>query len=180
MVVGTAERHLEIFNLNSPQRAYKSMQSTLKWQTRCITCFPSANGFALGSIEGRVAIQYIEDKDASNNFSFKCHREPLPRDQSNVYSVNDILFHPVHGTFTTVGSDGTYSFWDKDSKSRLKWCNSVGGTIPCSAFNRSGSIFAYAVSYDWSKGYQSAVAANQNMIKLHATKDDEVKPRKKR
>jgi hypothetical protein len=26
--------------------------------------------------------------------------------------------------------------------------------IPCSAFNNDGNIYAYALSYDWSKGFQ--------------------------
>lgn len=26
--------------------------------------------------------------------------------------------------------------------------------IPCSAFNHDGNIYAYALSYDWSKGFQ--------------------------
>jgi mRNA export factor len=83
---------------------------------------------------------------ARNNFSFKCHR-----DNSQVYSVNAISFHPVHGTFSTAGSDGTFNFWDKDSKQRLKMFPSVGAPIPCTTFNRNGTIFAYAASYDWSK-----------------------------
>jgi len=42
---------------------------------------------------------------------------------------------------------------DKDSKHRLKGCGpgGVGGTISCTAFSGSGQIYAYAVSYDWSK-----------------------------
>lgn len=83
----------------------------------------------------------------SKNFSFKCHRD----DAKNVYAVNDISFHPVHGTFSTAGADGTVSFWDKDSKQRLKPFPKTNGQISSTAFNRNGSIFAYAVSYDWSK-----------------------------
>jgi hypothetical protein len=26
--------------------------------------------------------------------------------------------------------------------------------IPCSAFNHDGTIYAYAISYDWSRGFQ--------------------------
>ncbi len=33
--------------------------SPLKWQTRVISCFPNSTGFAMGSVEGRVAIQYV-------------------------------------------------------------------------------------------------------------------------
>lgn len=59
LVVGTAERHVQIFNLTNPAQPYKTMMSPLKWQTRVISCFPAANGFAVGSVEGRVAIQYV-------------------------------------------------------------------------------------------------------------------------
>jgi len=41
-----------------------------------------------------------------NNFSFKCHRRdqtPANKDQSLVFAVNDINFHPIHGTFSTCG-----------------------------------------------------------------------------
>lgn len=34
--------------------------------------------------------------------------------------VNDISFHPQFGTFATVGSDGKFSFWDKDARTKLK------------------------------------------------------------
>ena len=64
MVVGTAERYINIVNLANPTTIYKTLQSPLKWQTRVVSCFPNASGFAVGSIEGRCAIQYVEDKDA--------------------------------------------------------------------------------------------------------------------
>ncbi|KAH9902857.1 Poly(A)+ RNA export protein [Cubamyces lactineus] len=178
MVVGTAERHILVFNLANPTTPFKTLVSPLKWQTRVVSCFPSANGFAVGSIEGRVAIQYVEEKDASNNFSFKCHRRdqmPASKDQSLVYAVNDISFHPVHGTFSTCGSDGTINFWDKDARTRLKSFEQAPGPVPCTTFNRSGTIFAYAVSYDWSKGHSGMTPGHPNKLMLHACKDEEVK-----
>lgn len=120
------------------------------------------------------------------------------KDQTLVYAVNDINFHPVHGTFSTAGSDGTVNFWDKDARTRLKskllirllkYLSScvhyfmykafdpAPGPISCSAFNRSGSIFAYAVSYDWSKGHSGMTQGHPNKIMLHACKDEEVKKR---
>lgn len=122
LVVGTADRYINIIDLNKPEAFYKTIQSPLKFQTRVVSCFtPNPNGFAIGSIEGRCAIQYVEERDASNNFSFKCHRETNPqnKDQSNVYSVNAISFHPEHGTFSTAGSDGQFNFWDGQAKHRL-------------------------------------------------------------
>jgi len=36
-------------------------ESSLKYQTRCIKFFPDISGVAVGSIEGRVAIEYLDD-----------------------------------------------------------------------------------------------------------------------
>lgn len=36
MVVGTAERHIQIFNLNQPTQAFKTITSPLRWQTRVV------------------------------------------------------------------------------------------------------------------------------------------------
>ncbi|KAJ7677322.1 WD40-repeat-containing domain protein [Mycena rosella] len=182
MVVGTAERHIQIFNLTNPTTPYKTMLSPLKWQTRVVSCFTASSnsGFAVGSVEGRVAIQYVEDKDSGNNFSFKCHRRdssPTTKDAAVVFAVNDISFHPVHGTFSTCGADGSIHFWDKDARNRLKTFDAAPGPISTTAFNRNGSIFAYAVSYDWSKGHSGMTPAHPNKLMLHACKDEEVKKR---
>ncbi|KAJ1547692.1 hypothetical protein HK096_001127, partial [Nowakowskiella sp. JEL0078] len=146
MVVGTAEKHILVYHLQNPTVVFKNVASPLKHQTRVLSCFPSASGFAVGSIEGRVGIQNVEDKDSHLNFSFKCHR-----DDKNVYAVNAISFHPGYSTFSTAGADGTFNFWDKDSKQRLKSFNNIGQPISATAFSRNGQIFAYAGSYDWSK-----------------------------
>ncbi|KAM6504350.1 WD40-repeat-containing domain protein [Amanita muscaria] len=185
MVVGTAERHIQIYNLTNPSTPYKSIQSPLKWQTRVVSCFTAStsSGFAVGSVEGRVAIQYVEDKDSSNNFSFKCHRRdstPSAKDQALVFAVNDISFHPVHGTFSTCGSDGTIHFWDKDARTRLKTFDAAPAPITTTAFNRNGTVFAYAVSYDWSKGHSGMTPGSPNKLMLHACKDEEVRKRPKK
>ncbi|KAL8873525.1 MAG: hypothetical protein Q9174_001031 [Haloplaca sp. 1 TL-2023] len=180
LVVATADRYIDIINLSDPGKFYKTMQSPLKWQTRAVTCFNDGSGFAVGSVEGRCAIQYVEEKDASANFSFKCHRNSgTGANNTNVYSVNALSFHPQHGTFSTAGSDGTFHFWDKDAKHRLKGYPEVGGSITATDFNRTGNIFAYSVSYDWSKGYSANTAQGVNKVMLHAVQPDECKPRPK-
>jgi mRNA export factor len=65
LVIGTADRYINIVNLGDPLKFYKTIQSPLKWQTRVVSCFSDATGFAVGSIEGRCAIQYVEEKDSS-------------------------------------------------------------------------------------------------------------------
>ena len=69
----------------------------------------------------------------------------------NILQVNDIAFHPVHGTLSTVGSDGKFSFWDKDARTKLKTSEQFDQPLTACDFNPHGNIFAYATSYDWSK-----------------------------
>ena len=182
MVIGTADRYINIVNLNAPQKFYKTIQSPLKFQTRVVSCFPDASGFAVGSIEGRCAYQYVEESQASLNYTHRCHRETrvgLNQEVTNVYAVNAISFHPQYGTNSTAGSDGTFHFWDKDAKQRLKGFAAAGGTITSTAFSRQGTIFAYAVSYDWSQGFQRNTLQTANKVMLHPVLEEEVKPRPK-
>eukprot|EP00878_Enallax_costatus_P031862 GHUV01034917.1.p2 GENE.GHUV01034917.1~~GHUV01034917.1.p2 ORF type:complete len:168 (+),score=39.29 GHUV01034917.1:334-837(+) len=144
-------------------------------------CPADKTGYLVGSIEGRVAVHHVEDSVGNTkNFTFKCHR-----DNNDIYAVNDIKFHPVHGTFVTAGGDGTYNFWDKDSKQRLKAMSKAQygndpAPITSGSFNADGSIYAYAVSYDWSKGFQHYNPTTmQNFIHLHGTQESEVKARPK-
>jgi len=62
-VVSTAARHLLVYQLENSPQEYKRIDSPLKYQHRCVSIFKDKkgmpSGFALGSIEGRVAIQYI-------------------------------------------------------------------------------------------------------------------------
>ncbi|OBZ72465.1 Poly(A)+ RNA export protein [Grifola frondosa] len=195
MVVGTAERHIQVFSLTNPTTAFKSIQSPLKRQTRAISCFHTGGRYAIGSIEGRIAIQYIDEKDNDKNYSFKCHRQ----DQSQNVNVKDqsIVYTPYMAPSPPVvrphpfplshrppiliaypshaGSDGLIHFWDIDARTRLKSFAPAQSPVPATAFNRSGTIFAYAVSYDWSKGHASMVPGSPNKLMLHVCKDDEVK-----
>jgi len=172
-VVGTADNQISIFNLDNPQSPFKTVASPLKLQTRCVSCFVDKTGFAVGSIEGRVGIQYIDDN--AKNFAFKCHRDQNAR---QIFSVNAISFHPC-GTFSTAGSDGCFHFWDKDSKQRLKQFSSINVPITSTKFNAEGNLFAYGHGYDWSQGCGSATKyANQNGIRVHVVQEAEIKPRK--
>jgi mRNA export factor len=78
----------------------------------------------------------------------------------------------------TTGADGAFNFWDKDSKQRLKAMGKANAPIPCGNFNREGNIYAYAVSYDWSRGYaEYNPTTAKHYILLHSPNDQEVKSR---
>lgn len=176
LVVATAERKVQIYELRSgPSKPYQTMDSMLKFQSRSLACFPDKSGFALGSIEGRVAIMHVEANMKQKNFAFKCHRV-----KDEVYAVNSLAFHQRYGTFATCGSDGKYVFWDKDSKTRLKLFQRNNQPITASEFSPDGTIFAYALSYDWSKGLEYHNPKKcPPQIMLHPVQDSEIQPKKK-
>lgn len=47
-------------------------------------------GFGLGSVEGRVAIHYIQPQSSKDNFTFKCHRQNNTGTMNvqDIYAVN--------------------------------------------------------------------------------------------
>jgi mRNA export factor len=177
LVVACAGRHVVAYDVAGQPREHSRKESPLKYQSRCIACFPDMTGFAVGSIEGRVGIHYLQKVQGKDSFAFKCHRQ----ENTNVYSVNDICFNNAHGTFATVGADGVVNFWDKDNKQRLKGFPAMSRTVACANFNTQGNLFAYAASYDWSKGSQfyNPNVANQNEIFIHYTAEEEIRPKKK-
>lgn len=77
-VVGTAGRQILIYSLENKPQEYKHQESPLKYQHRTVAIFSDKKkqpvGYALGSIEGRVAIQYVAPINPKDNFTFKCHR----------------------------------------------------------------------------------------------------------
>lgn len=62
-IVGTAGRRLIVYSLENKPTEFKQTESPLKFQHRAISIFrdkkKAPTGYALGSIEGRVAIQYV-------------------------------------------------------------------------------------------------------------------------
>lgn len=115
---------------------------------------------------------------ASGNMSFKCHRDPVKSNNVNIWTINAVSTHPKYGSFSSGGSDGSFNFWDKESKTRLKTFPGIGGSISATDFNGDGTIFAYAVSYDWHQGYAFNKPDYPNKVMLHAVDDASVKPKK--
>mmetsp|Transcript_86094 Transcript_86094/g.266599 ORF Transcript_86094/g.266599 Transcript_86094/m.266599 type:complete len:342 (-) Transcript_86094:207-1232(-) len=173
LLVGTADRHIQTFDLNqvsataSPQH---SSFSQLKMQTRSLSLFPDRTGFAVGSVEGRCGISYFGDERKS--FTFKCHRT-----DDTVYAVNSIDFNLRYGTFATAGSDGSFVFWDKERKQRLQRFNSCHYPITCGRFSPDSRYYAYAVSYDWSQGHEFYKPEMPRQVFLHRCAPIELRPR---
>ncbi|KAH8668356.1 cell cycle arrest protein BUB3 [Xylariales sp. PMI_506] len=176
LVTATADRGLRLLDLaRDPARWARSLTSPLRHQTRAVAVFPDGKGWATASIEGRCGINSVDEKDKDRvNFTFRCHRDPPDAQRvTRVYAVNDVQFHPVHATtFSTAGADGTFSFWDRVAHSRL-------GNLPITstAFNRDGTMFAYAIGYDWSRGHAGNSPEHSTQLRVHPVKAEEVRPK---
>ena len=131
-------------------------ESSLKYQTRCVQFFPDGHGIALGSIEGRVAVEFLSElglvpPESSPNrtkYAFKCHRV-----QDTVYPVNAIAFCPTQPcTFATGGCDGTVVTWDGQHKKKIMTLPKFSTSIAALAFSDTGSKLAIAASYTFEEG----------------------------
>lgn len=50
-------------------------------------------GYAVGSVEGRVAVQYVNPQSPSENFTFKCHRVNCSNNTyQEIYAVSIVYF----------------------------------------------------------------------------------------
>lgn len=59
--VGTEGKRVIVYNLEQPQNEYKQADTGLKLQTRCVSCFTDKSGYTVGSIEGRVRVEYLQN-----------------------------------------------------------------------------------------------------------------------
>jgi len=126
-------------------------ESSLKYQTRVVRFFPDGKGLAMGSIEGRVGIEFLDeigvDSGGKKKYAFKCHRVG-----DTVYPVNAIAFNPKFGTFATGGCDGTVTTWDGMHKKKLTTLPKFATSVAAMAFNHDGSSLAIAASYTFEEG----------------------------
>lgn len=151
-------------------------ESSLKYQTRCIRCFPNKVGYVLSSIEGRVAVEYLDPSPEvqKKKYAFKCHRIK-ENGVEMIYPVNAIAFHSVHNTFATGGSDGIVNIWDGFNKKRLCQFHRYPTGIASLAFSHEGSVLAIASSYM----YETDEIENmpEDVIYIRNVSDQETKPK---
>lgn len=106
LVVGTANRKILVWDIRNMSYTLQKRESNLKYQTRAIRCFPNKQGFVLSSIEGRVAVEYLDTNPEvqKKKYAFKCHR--IKEDGlEKIYPVNAVrwvgcgkLWYPPRNT----------------------------------------------------------------------------------
>ena len=182
MIVATAGLHVLIFQATDIElgKPLLHRQSCMKMQTRCVAAFPEGHGFAMGSVEGKVSFEYIEEAADKKRFVFKCHREKKPNanpegvQEQIVNPVNTISFHPKYGTFATGGCDGVVNIWDGMNQKRIFALPKYPTSIAAVAFNHEGNLLAVASSYTFERGHEQHPP---DQIYIRAVVDAEVRPK---
>lgn len=148
IVVATSERKVLIWDLRKMGEYMMKRESSLKYQTRCIRLFPNKEGYVMSSIEGRVAVEYLDPNPEvqKRKFAFKCHRN-RENNIEHIYPVNAISFHNVYSTFATGGSDCLVNIWDGFNKKRLCQFHQYDTSISSLHFSHDGSTLAIACSF---------------------------------
>ncbi|CAG0892682.1 unnamed protein product [Darwinula stevensoni] len=176
LVVGTAERKVLVWDLRNLNYVQKK-ESSLKYQTRCIQCFPNGQGYVLSSIEGRVAVEYLDQSPEvqKKKYAFKCHR--IKEDGiEKIYPVNAISFHQQFNTFATGGSDGYVNIWDGFNKKRLCQFHRYSTGVTSLSFSHDGTLLAIGVSYNYELD-DPPDPMPENAIYIRSVTEQETKPK---
>jgi len=177
LVVGTAGRQVAIYDLRKMEEPLQKKESSLKYQTRCIRCFPNGEGYALGSVEGRIAMEYFDPSPEmqAKKYAFKCHRVSRSGIDT-VYPVNCIAFNGIYGTFASGGCDGIVNIWDGENKKRLFQFPKYPTSISSLSFSEDATLLAVASSYTFEEGEKDHPP---DQIFVRHVSENEVKPKQK-
>lgn len=166
VVVATANRAIWIYDARQMSQPFEKRESSLKYSTRCVTCNPNGSGYVTSSIEGRVAVELFDPSPESQEqrYAFKCHRQnDDASDETVAYPINDVQYHPVHGTFATAGGDGVVAIWDAAARKRLRQYPRLEASVASIAFSQSGRHLAMACS----SGIEDGRPDDDSVIALH-------------
>jgi mRNA export factor len=172
IVLATGDRKLHVIDNRINRSAV--VQSNLQSQIRCLAWCHDMNHVATGGIEGVVCLENFQGSVVPPAF-------PHHQQGRNAFAINAISFNKKHGFLATAGTDCVIQFWDPNTERGKRLVTFPPTQLPISAakFNETGSLFAYACSYDWSKGSAHAKDQKGNEIFIHRVSVDE-KPKAKK
>ncbi|KAK7685502.1 hypothetical protein QCA50_011366 [Cerrena zonata] len=98
LVVAMASRLFHIYDIRKMDGPAQTRDSSLRFMTRAVACMADGQGYATGSVEGRIAVEFFDlsQEAQDKKYAFKCHRQTI-NDVDHVWPVNSLAFHP----FTT-------------------------------------------------------------------------------
>lgn len=121
LLISMAHRHVSVYSLASLASALEGQvlkpeqqrESALKFSTRAVACMVDGkgqsvrtcqcfdmlnpgSGWASGSIEGRIAVEYFDADPAaqSQKYAFRAHRQTVDGVDC-VYPINALAYHPM-------------------------------------------------------------------------------------
>ncbi|XP_057481996.1 mitotic checkpoint protein BUB3.3-like [Actinidia eriantha] len=114
------------------------------YQIRCVRRILNSEGFVAGSIDGRIALEYLNSSDAG--YVFWCH--PKSKDgRHHVVPVNDVAFNPIiSSAFVTGNNKGDVATWDAQSKRRIQQLPRYSNSVTSLSYNHAGRLLAVASS----------------------------------
>ncbi|CAH9083142.1 unnamed protein product [Cuscuta epithymum] len=122
---------------------------------KCVRNILSSEGFVVGSVDGRVALEYICESDMDKGYAFRCYPKGTDGRRYAV-AVNDIAFSPLSsGSFVTGDNEGYVIIWDAWHKKRLFELPRHPNSIASLAYNHDGLLLAVASSYSYQEANES-------------------------
>ncbi|KAJ1293526.1 hypothetical protein BS78_01G075000 [Paspalum vaginatum] len=146
-ISAAVERNVYFYDMRNLTGPVKAKFCPLECHIQCLQASPEWNGYVAGSINGVVALNYLDGvTDGDMGYAFRCHPNSR-KGRWSLVPINCIAIHPCNRTFVT-GDDGGYAIvWDAQSKKKLLELPSYSGSVASMAYNHSGELLAVAPNY---------------------------------
>ncbi|KAG5603511.1 hypothetical protein H5410_025003 [Solanum commersonii] len=130
-------------------RSFKRSVHTKGVKVKCIRPIFNPKGFVVGSIDGRVLLEYICKSSSHEGYAFRCH--PKVKDgRRHVVTVNDIAFNPsIIDSFVTGDNDGYATLWDARGRKRIFEMSRYPNSVVSLSYSHDGLLLAVASSYSY-------------------------------
>ncbi|XP_030455050.1 mitotic checkpoint protein BUB3.3 isoform X2 [Syzygium oleosum] len=160
------------YDLRNLKRPLQLKESPVDARIRCISSSVFFKGFAVGSVDGRVAVEISSSSNSNDSsYTFRCHPK-AKNGRNHLVSVNDIVFNPLGlGSFVTGDDEGYVALWDAHNRRRLFELPRFGNSVASLSYNHGARLLAVASSYT----YQEANELEE-LPEIHIFETNELRP----
>lgn len=157
--VALSDKTIQVYDMMNPTVPV-AYATRFTYSIRAVGVCSDMDAFAVGSVEAKIEI--LSRSSDSKKCLIRAHRE-----QSKLYAVNVIQFHPSDpNIIISGGSDGTLVWFDRSNRMKLG-SHALGSPVTAGAFSNDGRYFICATGEDWSKGYTATyVQPGLHMIEV--------------
>lgn len=139
-----------VYDLRNLKRPLQLKESPVDARIRCISSCVYFKGFAVGSVDGRVAVEISPSSNSNDSsYTFRCHPK-AKNGRNHLVSVNDIVFNPLGlGSFVTGDDEGYVAIWDARNRRRLLELPRFGNSVASLSYSHGAHLLAVASSYTY-------------------------------